>query len=246
MKKRLLQLLADNRRRPGARFQIAVDQDEPTIYLYDVIVGSEIEAEWFGGVAPLTFIKELASLDAARIHLRINSPGGDVFGARAMQQALREHPAQIVVHVDGWAASAASVVMLAGDDVIISDGGMVMIHKAWTLAIGNSDEMLHTAALLEKIDATLAESYANRGRKDASYFAEAMAAETFYTAAEAVEVGLADRIAETEPIDAQATGIDWDLRALGRATAGRKPPPPAASARDFYERRQHFFETIAA
>ena len=108
---KLCKLLADNRRMPQRRFEIAAKDDgsEAEIFLYDAIVSDELEAEWFGGVAPQSFVKALREITASTIHLRINSPGGAVFGARAIEQALREHPANIIAHIDGLAAKRGDV-----------------------------------------------------------------------------------------------------------------------------------------
>jgi ATP-dependent Clp protease, protease subunit len=227
-----LKLLAANK----ARGQFKIDPpraeaDAATVWLYDVIVNNADEAEWFGGVAPEPFAKALREIKAGTIHLRINSPGGSVFAARAIEQALREHPAQVVAHIDGYAASAASVVMLGADKIVAAPGAMVMIHNAWTLAMGNADDLKETAALLEKIDGTLAASYAARAAAKANgditatreQFAQAMAAETWFTAEEAQAAGLVDEVVSPEPA-AQARAQAWDLSAYAHA------PEPAPAA----------------
>ena len=138
---KLCKLLADNRRMPQRRFRIAAKwrRLRGQIFLYDAIVSDELEAEWFGGVAPQSFVKALREITASTIHLRNQLPGGAVFGARAIEQALREHPANIIAHIDGLAASAAFVAM-AADQVVMNKGALFMIHKAWTFAYGNSDD----------------------------------------------------------------------------------------------------------
>lgn len=118
----------------------AEESGEPTLYLYDVIVSDD----YWGGVAAEAFVKELNATAAPTIHLRINSPGGEVFAARAIEAAIRNHPARIVAHVDGYAASAASFVAVACDEVEIAPGGFFMIHKAWTFTAGNADDLLGT------------------------------------------------------------------------------------------------------
>ena len=210
---KLCKLLADNRRMPQRRFEIAAKDDgsEAEIFLYDAIVSDELEAEWFGGVAPQSFVKALREITASTIHLRINSPGGAVFGARAIEQALREHPANIIAHIDGLAASAATFVAMAADQVVMNKGALFMIHKAWTFAYGNSDELVATADLLDKIDGTLVQTYADRTKQDPKTIEEWMAAETWFTADEAVV--FADSIAEDAP-KAQAA---WNLSAYGKA-----------------------------
>lgn len=240
MRNRLIQLLADNRNVPDRRFEVrplaaaAESTDEVEVLLYDAIVDSELEAEWLGGVAPEPFKRALQGITASTIHLRINSPGGSVFAARAMETALREHQARIVVHIDSLAASAASFLAMAGDDIVISKGAMVMIHKAWTWAWGNATELQKTAALLEKIDGTLVETYTDRTGQSARQVADWMAAETWFTAQEAVDNGFADRLSEPAAPDAGAQAA-WNLRAYLRAPeaplqAPAHTPPPAAAA----------------
>ena len=124
---------------------------DAALYLYDVIVSDD----YWGGISAEKFVKELNALDAPTIHLRINSPGGEVFAARAIEAAIRNHPARIVAQVDGYAASAASFVAVACDEVEIAPGGFFMIHKAWTFTAGNADDLLHTAEMLEKLDAIM-------------------------------------------------------------------------------------------
>lgn len=209
--KPLLKLLADNRKR--GLFRAEAEAEEATLYLYDAIVSDAAEAEWFGGVDPLTFAKALAGISAKTIHLRINSPGGDVFAAQAIAQALREHPARIVAHIDGYAASAATPIAGAADEVIMAPGAMYMIHNAWTIAWGNKNDLMATAALLEKVDGTLAEGYASRTGQDIEQIRAWMDAETWFTAQEAVEAGFADSVAEVK-VKASAK---WNLSAYAHA-----------------------------
>lgn len=205
---KLLNLLATNAKRGEFR------AEGNTLFLYDVIVSSDAEAEWFGGVSPEAFARQLAAMEG-EVHLRINSPGGDVFAARAMAQAMREHDGEIIAHVDGYAASAASLIAVTAARCIMAPGSFMMIHKAWTLALGNSDDLTATAKLLEKIDATLAETYAAKTGGEAADFATMMAAETWFSPAEAVEMGLADEQASSK-VQASAR---WDLSAYGVAPA---------------------------
>ena len=229
---RLMQLLFDNRQTALAQPLAvrALSGDEAEIRLYAPIVDDAIEAEYWGGVAPEPFLDELKGITASTIHLRINSPGGSVFGARAIETGLREHSARIVVHIDSLAASAASFIAMAGDEIIMSKGAMIMIHKAWTLAWGNSDDLEHTAALLKKIDGTLVDTYVDRSKQAADKVADWMKAETWFTSAEAIEFGFADKVANGEP----AAKAAWNLsayakapsRADARTVAGLPPARP--------------------
>lgn len=214
--KPLLQLLADNRGR--GFFRAEKSGDEATLYVYDVIVADD----FWGGVSAQAFVKELAAIKAPTIHLRINSPGGDVFAARAMEQAVREHPSNIIAHIDGYAASAASYFALAADEVQIAEGGFFMIHKAWTVAFGNADDLMDMAALLEKVDGSLIATYARETGQSAEQIGEWMAAETWFNAEEAVEHGFADKIAEAAP-KAKAA---WNLSAYAHAPKPAEEPSP--------------------
>ncbi|AOK40832.1 head maturation protease, ClpP-related [Burkholderia vietnamiensis] len=225
---RILQLLNDNRGRTGGlRVQAAADTGEVTIYLYDVIVADD----WFGGVSAQSFVQALAAITADVIHLRINSPGGDVFAARAIETAIRGHAAKVIAHVDGVAASAASFVMLAADEVEITDGAFVMIHKAWSIAMGNADELKETATLLDAVDASLVRTYAKETGQDEADIAAWMADETWFSSADAIEKGFADRLAGS---DASANASAWNLAAFGNAPQAPQQrattPAPVAAA----------------
>jgi ATP-dependent Clp protease, protease subunit len=217
---RLMNLLAKNARRGELRAEASSN----TLYVYDVIVGSDDEAEWFGGISPRAFRAALAGM-TGDVALRINSPGGDVFGARAMAEAMREYSGRITAHVDGYAASAASLLAVSADRVVMAEGSFVMIHNAWTFAMGNAADLQASAALLDKIDGTLAESYARRGARTAEEFAALMAAETWFSPAEAIEAGLAD---EMTPAPPKRENKNWNLSAYQR------PPQTAASAADHH------------
>lgn len=222
MKNRLNKLYADNRKAAARKFEVVAkaDTNEVEIFLYDHIVSSEDEAEWWGGVAPESFVKAVYAVDKdATIHLRINSPGGSVFAARAMEQALRDHKGKVIVHIDGLAASAATFIAMAGDEVIMAKGAMFMIHKAWTGMWGNANDLRKEADLLDKIDGTLADTYASKTGKDLGQIAAWMAEETWFTADEALEHGFATSIAETE-----AKASVWNLSAYDKA-----PKPQSAS-----------------
>jgi len=208
-------LLVDNKKSGFFLAEYSTDKkedDQSTIYLYDQIVSNDLAAEYFGGVSPQLFVQTLAQINTKVIALRINSPGGDVFAARAMEQALREHPAKIVAHIDGYAASAAGVVAMAADEIVMNEGGFFMIHKAWTMGLGNSDDFMNTAALLEQIDASLVMTYAKRTGQSSEQIAQWMRDETWMTAQDSVNRGFADRI----ELGAKAQGA-WNMSAYAKA-----------------------------
>ncbi len=223
----ILKLAVDNKAVPK-RFEVKASADEATIYLYDVIVSDEETAKWLGGVAPETFIKALKSIAAPTIHLRINSPGGDVFAARSIAQAIAEHGANIIAHIDGYAASAATLVAVSAREVVMAKGAFFMIHNSWSLAYGNSQDMLDMAELLEKVDSTIAETYVTRTGKDIDQVRAWMTDETWFKADEAVEAGFANRVADEAT--AQAA---WNLAVYAHAPApaavAASPSVPASS-----------------
>ena len=137
----------------------------------------------------------------SRLHARIQrhtSPGGDVFDGYAMYHALRAHPATVECVVEGLAASAASFVALAGETLVMSDPSMLMIHRAWTFAMGNVNDMNAVAARLSKVDGQIADLYAAKTGKPAADMLALMDAETWMTAKEAAELGFVDEIDDPE------------------------------------------------
>jgi ATP-dependent protease ClpP protease subunit len=214
--KSLTKLLASNKKRPDrlpqSRIVASAEGDETTIYIYDAIVADEDTAYWWGGVAAETLVPEIRSIKGGTVRLRINSPGGDVFAAQSICQAIRDTGAKVIAHIDGYAASAATVIATAADEVEIAAGGFYMIHNAWTWAMGNANDLTATATLLSKIDGSLAAQYAKKSGMDVDDVRAAMDAETWYTAEEAVAAGLVDRIASGKKAEAS-----WNMSAYAKA-----------------------------
>jgi len=240
----LTKLLASNKTRPDRVPQskiVAKETGDTEIYIYDSIVADEETARWWGGVSAEALVPQIRDIKGGTIHLRINSPGGDVFAAQAICQAIRDTGAKVVAHIDGYAASAATVIATAADEVEISDGGFFMIHNAWTWAMGNAADLTATVTLLSKVDGSLAAQYAKKSGMSVDDVKAAMDAETWYTADEAVAAGLVDRIAAGKKVEAS-----WDLSAYAKAP---KPAPtnqidPAASE-EHRARQQQRIATMA-
>ncbi|HDR7621832.1 TPA: Clp protease ClpP [Bacillus mycoides] len=138
---------------------------------------------------------------AEKIHVHINSGGGSAFDGVAICNQLKQHNAEIIVHIDGWAASAASVIAMAGDKIIMPSNTMMMIHQASTFEYGNADFFEKTARDLRKIDSALAASYKKRFVGTDEELKQLLKDETWLTAEEAVALGLADEIADEIEID---------------------------------------------
>jgi ATP-dependent Clp protease, protease subunit len=175
------------------------------IYLYGIIGG-----DWFGdGVTAKQFADDLKALGNVKtIDLRINSEGGSVFDGKAMYSLLNEHQATITVHVDGLAASAASFVAMAGDVIEIAEGGFIMIHNAYMLAIGDAREMRRSADMLETVNNTIIDVYASRTKGDKKAIAKMMDNETWMTGADAVKNGFADKMVENLKVAASVSHPD--------------------------------------
>lgn len=157
----------------------------------DVVIYSEIG---YWGVEAATFIRDLQMVTTPNINLRINSPGGDVFDGIAIYNALVAHPAKVTSYVDSLAASIATLIALAGDEVEMGKYSMWMIHDASGGVGGNAEDMRAMADLLDKISQNIAQAYADASGGDADDWRALMKAETWYTADEAVTAGLATRV----------------------------------------------------
>ncbi len=155
------------------------------------------------GVSAKDFINELGKLPGdAALTLRLNSPGGSVFDAVAIYNALKRHAGPVTVSIDGIAASAASYIAMAGDEVVMPENAFLMIHDPSGLVMGTAADMRAMAEALDKIAGALIKGYAAKSGKAEDEIATLMAAETWFTAAEAVEAGFADALAEPVKIAA--------------------------------------------
>ncbi|MEZ0495408.1 head maturation protease, ClpP-related [Sphingomonas sp. IW22] len=234
----LLALASDNRGKgTGLRAQAEGD-DWTALYVYDVI-----DSWW--GVSAAAFAQALNAITTPNIALRINSPGGDVFEARAMMTALKDHPANIVAKIDGLAASAATALTLACDSVEIADGGFYMIHQAWTFAMGNADELTATAGLLNKIDDVLVDGYVGKSGKSADDVRALMKAETWFNAQEAIDAGFADSLMATTSKSADARAFNLAAFANAPKALTAPPEPDAAASRERFMSRLGLYERTA-
>lgn len=172
---------------------------------------------WWGDeVTPKAFKKELKQ-HTGDITVRINSPGGDVFAGVSIYNALVEHDGKVTVKVDALAASAASFVAMAGEEIIMLPGSMMMIHNPWTFAMGDKDELAKVVEMLEKTGDSIAAIYVARTGKSEDEIADLLAAETWMTAQEAVDLGFATKAQEPK----KATVSDSIKNALNYASTVR-------------------------
>ena len=154
------------------------------VYIFDYIGYWDISAR--------SFIDELQAIDADQIDLHINSPGGAVFDGVAIQNSIKHHKANVTVYIDGIAGSIASIIALAGDQVMIADNAYVMIHNPSSIVWGEAADMIKEAEVLDKLADGLAGDYARQMDITIEEARALMDAETWYLGQEAVDAGYAD------------------------------------------------------
>jgi ATP-dependent protease ClpP protease subunit len=194
----------------------AVATNDNVITMFDVIG----EDYWSGGgVTAKRITSQLRAIGDRPVEVQINSPGGDMFEGIAIFNVLREHPQPVTVKVMGMAASAASIIAMAGDHIEIGAASFLMIHNCWVLAVGNRHDMAETAEWLAPFDQAMVDLYAARTEQDAASIAKWMDAETYMSGSQAIERGFADALlpADAMKTDESAQSSDRqvnDLRAL--------------------------------
>ena len=160
------------------------------MYLYGAIA----ESTWFeNDITPAVFRSELQK-HSGDVTVFINSPGGDVFAASQIYTMLRNHPGKVTVKIDGIAASAASVVAMAGEETLISPTGMLMCHNPMTCAMGNKADMEKAIALLDEVKESIINAYAEKSHLSRNKIARLMDEETWMNAEKALQLGFVDGI----------------------------------------------------
>lgn len=180
------------------RIKNSADGETADLYIYDEIMPAHM-VEWFGGgVSAEGLIEQLSEISASTLNVRINSPGGSAFEGIAIYNTLVSHSATINVYVDALAASAASIVAMAGDKITMMVGSQMMIHDAIGVEMGNAAEMRAMADFLDGQSDNIASIYASKAGGDASDWRAIMLAETWMMAQEAVDMKLADEVYSVE------------------------------------------------
>jgi ATP-dependent protease ClpP protease subunit len=202
---------------------------EVSLYLYDVI-----SADW--GISATQLIEAIKHADdAAVLNLYINSPGGDVFEARAIMAALQRFPGQTVAHIDALCASAATSIALACSEVNMSPGALFMIHNASGAVWGDKTAMRETADLLQKVELAIVADYTRKTQKTPEDISAMMDAETWMTAEEALAHGFIDQITPQRTADKSGqpsnAALPWNLSVYPKAPQVQQnstPPEPPA------------------
>lgn len=162
------------------------DGSAPEVHIYDEIGGY--------GVGAKEFIAELKQHSGNRIHLRINSVGGSVTEGLAIANAIKRHKGGVTAHVDGLAASMATVIAVSADETVMADNGIFMVHEPWSVGQGTADDLRAEADVLDKMKKSLVRSYTKKTGMDDDEVEELMRAETWMNAQEALAYGFIDYI----------------------------------------------------
>jgi ATP-dependent protease ClpP protease subunit len=193
---------------------------EAEIFLYEEIGYWGVDAKMFADT-----LKEIGDVD--RITLRLHSPGGSAWDGLAMFNNLVQHPAIVTVRIDGIAASAASIVAMAGDRIEIAENARIMIHEAWVIIGGNADDLRAEADVLDGISGDYAKTYARRRGLEPDEVRALMKTETWFLSAEAVAAGFADEVLAVPAVAASiAKGRFQHTPAALLSTELYQPPPP--------------------
>ncbi|HBT4591811.1 TPA: Clp protease ClpP [Klebsiella pneumoniae] len=190
----------------------AATTDDNTISVFDVI-GQDY---WGEGITAKRIAGALRAMNGADVTVNINSPGGDMFEGLAIYNLLREYEGHVTVKVLGIAASAASIIAMAGDDIQIGRGAFLMIHNCWLYAMGNRHDFAELAQSLEPFDTAMADIYAARSGLDIAAIQKLMDAESYIGGSDAVAKGLADSLLSA---DAVSDGDESPAAALRKLDA---------------------------
>lgn len=245
---------------PRQRTPVPIRAEQPVADATDGVATLRLYApidSWgeFWGTSAAEFAQVLDSLpsETSEIRLHVNSPGGEVYEGLAILEQLRGYDARVVAVVEGIAASIASVIAAGADEVVMGRNSELMIHDAWGITIGDARDHQRTVDSLNRLSDNLASVYAEKAGGELATWREAMLAETWFSAAEAVEAGLADSVAEKAGTPSSKAAFDLSVFShQGRAQApdpvlpseGERSDPedqttPAASRRQQVRHRMN-------
>lgn len=181
----------------------------------EIVIYAGIGSDFWGDgsmISAKNFSDELKKIPDTvnTLNIRLNSPGGDVFDGVAIYNRLRQHKAKKIVYIDGLAASIASIIALAGDEVVMGEGALYMVHLPWTFAFGNRMDFDNTVNRLMDVEEQMLGIYAKRSGLERSEIRALLEAETWMNADEAIEKGFVNsKVEETAPIAASAVESRW-------------------------------------
>lgn len=186
----------------------ALERGDNVITMFDVIG----EDYWSGGGVTAKKVASQLRAIAGPVEVQINSPGGDMFEGFAIYNVLREHPHDVTIKVMGMAASAASIIAMAGDRIEIGASSFIMIHNCWVLSYGNRNDLRELADWLEPFDQAMRDVYVSRTKQEGAAVAKMLDAETWLSGSQAIEKGFADALLASDRLT-----VDEDARVNDRA-----------------------------
>lgn len=203
----------------------------------EITIYGDIGESWWGDSVSAADMDEiLKNVSTENITIRLNSPGGDAFDGITIYNRLRDHDAKVKIVVDGWACSAASIIAMAADELVMNTGSMLMIHEASTIVWGTKQDFEKEIELLKKLDKSLVDIYMTKAKVEREEIETLVNNETWFTAEEAETIGFASKVEEgkAEPTDPEA----YKNSILARFQ--KEPMKPAASANilDRFKRRE--------
>lgn len=199
---------------------VKADGGERTLYLDGVIAE---ESWWEDDITPAAFKKELMAADGD-ITIWLNSPGGDCVAASQIYAMLMDYKGNVTIKIDGIAASAASVVAMAGTNVLMAPTALMMVHNPLTIAIGDSEEMKKAVGMLDEVKESIINAYEIRTGMSRTKLSHLMDAETWMSANKAIELGFADGILEDAKSRAPAETYAFSRRAVTNSLLDKVKP----------------------
>jgi ATP-dependent Clp endopeptidase proteolytic subunit ClpP len=182
-----------------SKFEIvSKDNGVADVFLYGEIVSDSYGGEY--GVSEKDIVNALKGIPrtVSQINLRVNSPGGSVFSGTTIYELLKNHPAKVTAYVEGFAASIASIIIMAADEIVMGDAAVIMIHKPLVGIYGNANTLQDMIEILDKIEYQMINIYKKRMDSSKEEIAQMLSKETYFTSEEAIKAGLADRITSSE------------------------------------------------
>ncbi|MER2190629.1 MAG: head maturation protease, ClpP-related [Solibacillus sp.] len=204
------------------RFECRLTEDKEAT---EIIIYGDIGSSFWGeSISASDIDQALSQVKTSKIVVRINSPGGDAFDGIAIYNRLKDHPATVKVIVDGWACSAASIIAMGADELVMKMGAMLMIHEALTGLVGNKGDFMKAYDLLGKLDNSLIDIYMTKAKVERHEIEAMIKNETWFTAEEAIAIGFATAVTEEAPeqlADAEA----FKNSVLARLKTSTPPAP---------------------
>lgn len=224
-------------------FAVAHDDEAKATEL--TIYGDIGESWWGDSTSAIDVDNALKNAKGHDVVVRLNSPGGSAFDGIAIYNRLKDHDGKVTVHIDGWACSAASIIAMAGDEVIMGTGAMLMIHEASTIVWGNKRDFRSNADMLEELEEGIIDIYMTKANVDRKEIRKKVDAETWFSAAKAIEIGFAtatssveDNSKEVENLKNQVADLQNKINQFEKQ---KEEPTPVEPTKPANQRTGFFF-----